>query len=961
MTNKLKMAILAITMSINLASAQSPEAASSEDTSPIDYQDTWQSPYITDEMTVDAEQNKSWRMGDYKFPSKPKHSWEFGLHMGHFFIDGDIDKNMLGGYGLGLHLRKAINYTLSIRASMVYGIATGLEIQPSRHKNNTGLNGFGGGLVESTFEMYDPMRGGPGEWFPAYKTSYVSGDLSAIFNIGNLLFHRERNKWNFFIGVGVGLNTYKTRLDLLDSNGLPYDGVRELIGWTPEELDTKAGRGRIKSALEELYDGDYETVGYIKSGIFGIGDEMNVYFVLIPTVGLSRKVNKRINIAIEHSVYLSDNDYLDGIKFRTAIDQTINNDVAHYTNLRIGINIGNFKKVTEPLYWMNPIDQAFNDIANLKSQEDLDFADEDNDGVIDLIDQQINTPEDCPVDTRGVILDSDGDGIVDCEDREPYSRPGCPVDALGIAECEEDDAVNEDRVLALVDSRLEAFKNSLESANFLTPNQTSSPIITNPDGSKSFESTYSDGSTVKTTQNSDGSILSTRKYEDGSYEKLQKGLDGNIDAEVADSEGNITNIKRYADGAQTQRRENPDGSITKSNIDPEGRIESETKYLDGTTLLVIKDLDGTIVSDKLELDGTSTTTSKRTDGVVKSQSRQLDGTLVTLVNDPSDKITKTVTSPDGQRTITEKSKDGVLTMTTRDVNGTETTTVQDTDGTITTEHKYVDGSYARTTQKPNHEVLYEALDSEGILTNLKQRSDGSQRIVISNDDSIISDEELSSDNAINIERFAGVDDIDTPQVPREPEILRLNNIPDFPKQDVSLSETDENLVRNDKESTTVLKTTIVHSGCGNWFLPMIHYDLNKSNIKPQYYSHLHNVAEVMRKCPDICVVAQGHTDNRHSNTYNTILSYKRAKAAIEYLTERYEIDRSRLKLMYGGEDSPMVLSASTEAHHFMNRRVEFRTCESADKDMDAPEGYTDQLFEADNRQELIKGNKASGY
>ena len=54
-----------------------------------------------------------------------------------------------------------------------------------------------------------------------------------------------------------------------------------------------------------------------------------------------------------------------------------------------------------------------------------------------MLDQELDTKEDCPVDTRGVILDSDGDGIVDCEDKEPYSRPGFPVDATGVAQWEE--------------------------------------------------------------------------------------------------------------------------------------------------------------------------------------------------------------------------------------------------------------------------------------------------------------------------------------------------------------------------------------------------------------------------------------------------------------------------------------------------------------------------------------------
>lgn len=64
-------------------------------------------------------------------------------------------------------------------------------------------------------------------------------------------------------------------------------------------------------------------------------------------MGISRKISNRLNLGIEHQVNLSDNDALDGIRFRTALDQTNNNDISHYTNLRLGINLGNFNKVTE--------------------------------------------------------------------------------------------------------------------------------------------------------------------------------------------------------------------------------------------------------------------------------------------------------------------------------------------------------------------------------------------------------------------------------------------------------------------------------------------------------------------------------------------------------------------------------------------------------------------------------------
>ncbi len=61
------------------------------------------------------------------FPPKPKNAWELGLHGGHFFIDGDVDTRIPGGYGVGLHLRKAIHYAFSVRADFMYGQTRGLD------------------------------------------------------------------------------------------------------------------------------------------------------------------------------------------------------------------------------------------------------------------------------------------------------------------------------------------------------------------------------------------------------------------------------------------------------------------------------------------------------------------------------------------------------------------------------------------------------------------------------------------------------------------------------------------------------------------------------------------------------------------------------------------------------------------------------------------------------------------
>lgn len=551
-------------------------------------------PKISDEMTVNAEQNKNWRMGQNAYSAKPKNAWELGIHAGHYLIDGDVDRRLPAGYGFGLHLRKAIHYVFSVRADFMYGQAKGLDPQMWTHVSK------GGGLVEEVFADYRNQDG----WFPAHKTSYGYLALQGVVNIGNLLFHKDRNKWNWYAAVGGGFSSHKTMLDLKNGTSA-YTGLAALQG----NFDTRAGRKSIKDAIDARYDGTYETESWKKKGIFRLGDETNIHFVFTASMGVSRKINQRINIGLEHQVMTADNDMLDGIRFRTAQDQSNNNDISHYTNLRLGINLGNFNKVTEPLYWLNPLDAQMNDIASLKQRPVFDLTDTDGDGVIDMLDKEMDTPAGASVDTRGIALDSDGDGIADFKDKEPFSPPGYTVSKEGVAD-----------------------------------------------------------------------------------------------------------------------------------------------------------------------------------------------------------VKCCITMDDVNKAINAKA--GAM-MGSRD-------------------------------------------------------------------------------------------------------------------------------------------------DCGKWFLPMIHFDLDKATIKPEFYGHLHHVATVMKMCPDVCITVQGHTDVRSSNNYNSSLSYNRAENVINYLVSQYGVDRNRIKLMYGGEDTPMVGSSRREVEHYMNRRVEIRVCQPTDSEMAKPEGYVPSSRGVKSTSKFI-GNKNSGF
>lgn len=570
--------------------------------------DKFAAPVIEDEMTADPEQNKMWRTGQSVYSAKPKSMWELGIHAGSAFVSGDVEAPFPAGYGFGLHLRRAINYTFSLRADITYQSSRGYDARPSSSFSSERVY-YQNNLETPALEAYAAPAA---IYHRNYKANILSGSLEGLINIGNVLFHRPSNRTNFYLIAGLGLNMPRVYTDLLDANGNAYD----FSGVADGDNTTNEQRKNSRKNLKDLLDGDFETRGGIEKDIITIGPD---HKTILPHfhigMGLSKKLSRRLNISLEHRVMLSDNDLLDAYEYRTILDETNSNDFAHYTAVRLGINLGSFEKRIEPLYWVNPLDGPLNDIAELKQRPKFDLTDSDGDGVIDMTDQEVNTPAGCPVDTRGVMLDSDGDGVVDCKDQEPYSPPGFEVDNNGVAQV-----------------------------------------------------------------------------------------------------------------------------------------------------------------------------------------------------------------PD-----------------------------------------------------------------EGYLTE---------------------------EEVVNLIKTTGADKF-------------------------------------------------------SWFLPMIHFDLDKYYVKPEFYGSLHHVASVMNSHPDLKVVAHGYTDNRASNEYNNVLSYNRANAAINYLVENYNIPRSRFVLSYGGEQAPIVknlpdnhnVSTNDEYKHYINRRVEFRVATATDTDMERPAGPEagENTPGSARPGSKYSGNRNSGY
>ena len=178
-------------------------------------------------------------------------------------------------------------------------------------------------------------------------------------------------------------------------------------------------------------------------------------------LGIAYRINEKINIGIESNLVIpmgSKADLIDGI------DREVK-DVLNYTNIRLNFNIGNGEDISEPLYWVSPMASLRAQITELKDRPKFDPTDSDNDGVLDMMDEELNTPAGAIVDVRGRTLDSDGDGYPDYLDQDPYSVPGYSVDENGVTNDTTFNYTTETEVQKMIDNALKS-QTEAEATNF---------------------------------------------------------------------------------------------------------------------------------------------------------------------------------------------------------------------------------------------------------------------------------------------------------------------------------------------------------------------------------------------------------------------------------------------------------------------------------------------------------------
>jgi len=370
----------------------------------------------------------------YPFPAKPRNEWEIGVKGGYTYGLTDV-KNWGPTGGFGIHVRKALGYVFSIRAEYDWIRLRGLNYQPTQ--------AYGKNPVLSSYYGNGNQLGTNADLiFNNFRSTIHELSFQGVFTLNNINFHKAKTGWNMYFFGGPGLATYSTFMKTVDGSGAPYR-YDDIINQFNGQLDYKH-RKDIRSALKNKLNGEWSTMAERGSTNGTLGGAP-LMIVGVVGMGFQFKLNDKFNIAIEDKFTFTSSDLIDGQQWQNNYTPTAVNSIAQtrsadsYNFLSVGINYNIFgKHAVEPLWWLNPLDYAYNEInapRHMKLPKPV-LDDADGDGVTDQFDLEPNTPKGSPVDSHGVSRDTDGDGVPDFKDKELITPTQCqPVDADGVGKC----------------------------------------------------------------------------------------------------------------------------------------------------------------------------------------------------------------------------------------------------------------------------------------------------------------------------------------------------------------------------------------------------------------------------------------------------------------------------------------------------------------------------------------------
>jgi hypothetical protein len=222
------------------------------------------------------------------------------------------------------------------------------------------------------------------------RAKISSFNLSANYRFDNGKVIKKKLGFSPYLGLGVGFFSVKAFADNYSEDGDSYfywsDGI---VRNSDEETSTV-------TVADTIYrDYVYET---------NVTDSLLLNYGLQSFVelGIAMKFTPNLTGQISYKYLLLLNDVMIGVSEIGASDRY------GYFSVGIGFNFGGIKKSEDQKHL-------------IEQSNELGALDEDNDGVVDLLDKCAHSSSKSKVDKQGCPIDTDKDGVADFEDVEPKS------------------------------------------------------------------------------------------------------------------------------------------------------------------------------------------------------------------------------------------------------------------------------------------------------------------------------------------------------------------------------------------------------------------------------------------------------------------------------------------------------------------------------------------------------------
>ena len=291
-------------------------------------------------------QYNEFRNNQYPYPAKPRDMWQLGLTGGVLVPLFDVPNAQFPGWHAGVNLRKSLGYLVSVKFGAEYGETKGYEYRPGANINN---------LPVSVCNLY--AAAGYTEYTPNYKMQAVIPSVEMMFSFGNILFHHGNPKSNIYFTAGYTPFVYHTKIDVLNSSGQPYNFSN--INYGQKRTD-------VQKDIKNLLDGDYETNAVIRGRSQNFDDASPSKWQFRHSAfvggGYEFKLSTFGSLGLEAKYYLISDDYLDGVYLQPDGSQTAEKDQLISGDITLGINIGSKAKRTDPLWFQNPLNFAYNEL-----------------------------------------------------------------------------------------------------------------------------------------------------------------------------------------------------------------------------------------------------------------------------------------------------------------------------------------------------------------------------------------------------------------------------------------------------------------------------------------------------------------------------------------------------------------------------------------------------------------------